>query len=77
MTTKRKDDKSNATLTDVLRRAILDSDVTMYGIAKGSGVDRASLTRFRDGDRSLRLDKADKLAAFFGLELKPAKRKDA
>lgn len=56
-------------LTYILRQAILDSGETMYGIAKGSGIDRASLTRFRDGDRSLRLDKADLLATYFGFKL--------
>lgn len=63
-------------MTALLRQAIVDSDKPMLVIAKETGLDRASLTRFRDGERSLRLDKADILAAYFGLETKPAKRKE-
>lgn len=81
MNAKRKLDKTKTkplgNLTDTLRRAIAESELSLYAIAQGSGIDRASLTRFRDGERSLRLDKADLLAAYFGFELKPVKRKDA
>jgi hypothetical protein len=44
-----------------------------------AGVERASIQRFVDGRNSLRLDKADKLAAFLGLELRETaypRRKD-
>jgi plasmid maintenance system antidote protein VapI len=57
------------TISDVLRRAILDSGLSLLRIAKDTGVQRASLSRFVRGKNSLRLDVADKLAVYFGLEL--------
>jgi plasmid maintenance system antidote protein VapI len=62
-------------ITDVLRRAILDSGLPLLRIAEATGVERASLSRFVAGKRSLRLDMADKLAAYFGLTLTPAGKK--
>src|SRR5262249_8755942 len=56
-------------ITDVLRQAILDSGLPLLQIAEATGVERASLSRFVAGKRSLRLDMADKLAAYFGLTL--------
>jgi plasmid maintenance system antidote protein VapI len=50
----------------------------MLAMAKSTGVERMSLVRFARGERSLRLDMADRLAAYFGLGLVPApsQRKD-
>jgi plasmid maintenance system antidote protein VapI len=62
-------------LTDPLRRALAECELPMLRIAADSGVDRASLIRFRDGERSLRLDMADRLAEYFGLQLVPRKRR--
>lgn len=56
-------------MTDVLRRAVLDSELPLLRIAQDTGVQRASLSRFVRGKNSLRLDVADKLAAYFGLVL--------
>ena len=56
-------------MTDVLRAAIQQSDVTRYRIAQDTGVKEASLCRFVHGEQSLRLDKADALADYLGLEL--------
>lgn len=56
-------------LTAALRRAIRDSGEPIQGLAKAAGIARMSLARFANGERSLRLDKAGKLAAYFGLEL--------
>jgi len=58
-------------MTDVLKTAIEESDRTRYRIAKGSGIDEAALIRFMRGETSLRLDKADRLAAYLGLRLVP------
>jgi plasmid maintenance system antidote protein VapI len=41
----------------------------MLTIANECGVERTSLLRFARGDQSLRLDCADRLAAYFGLRL--------
>jgi plasmid maintenance system antidote protein VapI len=64
-----------ATLTDVLRRVIIDSGLATQALAKATGVERMSIARFVRGERSLRLDMADRLSAYFGLELRPAKRR--
>jgi plasmid maintenance system antidote protein VapI len=63
------------TLSDVLRRTILDSGKALIAIERETGVQRMSIARFLEGKTSLRLDKADRLADFFGLELRPARRK--
>ncbi len=67
-------------ITDVLRQAILDSGLPLLRIARETGVQRASLSRFVRGKNSLRLDVADKLAKYFELRLmatqqKPVKQK--
>ena len=58
-------------MTTVLLRTIKASGQSLYAIAKASGVDKVALGRFVGGKQSLRLDRADKLAAHFGLELRP------
>jgi plasmid maintenance system antidote protein VapI len=57
------------TISEVLRQAIIDSGLSLLRLAQETGVERASLSRFVAGKRSLRLDMADKLAAYFGLQL--------
>ena len=57
------------TITDALRKAISDSGKPLLRIANESGVARGSLIRFLRGDQSLRLDKADILANYFGLKI--------
>jgi plasmid maintenance system antidote protein VapI len=61
-------------MTDTLRRAILDSGLPLLRIAQDTGVQRASISRFIRGERSLRLDLADKLAAYFELRLRPERK---
>ena len=61
-------------MSDILKKAIKDSGMAHYAIEQETGVQRASIMRFMRGERSLRLDIADKLAVYLGLEL--AKRKD-
>ena len=64
---------TNKTMTDILRRTILDQieagEVTYLGLGRDTGVSRMSIMRFATGRRSIRLDMADKLAAYFGLAL--------
>jgi hypothetical protein len=66
--------KRPAPITDLLRRTIVqaieDGQVSLNGIERETGVTRASVMRFLRGEQSIRLDKADALAAFFGLELR-------
>ena len=65
-------------ISDLLRRIIVrgvEGGRTNYkALERETGVTRASIMRFVRGSQSLRLDKADRLAAYLGLELR-AKRK--
>ncbi len=63
--------KRKSTLTDVLRAAIERSGLTRYRIAKETGIPESNLRRFARGEMSVRLDKADRLAAYLGLRLTP------
>jgi plasmid maintenance system antidote protein VapI len=55
------------TMTELLRQALIEAD-NNYAVAKATGVQKTSLIRFRRGEQSLRLDMADRLAAYFGIE---------
>jgi plasmid maintenance system antidote protein VapI len=61
-------------MSGVLRAAIVASGVPYKTLERETGVTRASIMRFVRGSQSLRLDMADKLAAYFRLTL-TAKRK--
>jgi plasmid maintenance system antidote protein VapI len=67
------DDTTPAPISDLLRRTIaraIEGGRTNYlALERETGVARASVRRFVRGTQSLRLDVADKLAAYFGLEL--------
>jgi plasmid maintenance system antidote protein VapI len=60
--------------TDALRKAIAESGLAHIAIERETGVKRQSIMRFMRGERSLRLDMADRLAAFFGLTVKPQRK---
>ncbi len=61
-------------MTTRLRDAINDSPLSFKALEKETGVLRQTLMLFARNESSIRLDKADKLAEYFGLEL--TKRKD-
>ena len=61
-------------MTEVLRAAIVVSGVPYKALERETGVTRASVMRFVRGSQSLRLDKAERLADYLGLELR-SKRK--
>jgi hypothetical protein len=52
---------------------VRDSRLSAYRISKDTGLVVTSIIRFVDGETSLRLDKADVLAEYLGLE--PMQRK--
>ncbi len=62
-------------LSETLRQAITKSEMPFLQIEQETGVIRQSLMKFARGEQSLRLDMADKLAEFFGLELVKRKGK--
>ena len=61
-------------LTEQLHSAIKTSGATLYRISKDSGVLNAVLHRFATGQRQIKLDQADKLAAYFGMRLTRPRR---
>ena len=56
-------------LSDSLRNQIAGSTLSVNQIAQGSGISQAVLCRFLNRKRTLRLDTADRLATYFGLEV--------
>ena len=61
--------KQTKTMTESLRQRIVDSELPLLTLEQETGVKRQSIMRFLRGERSLRLDTADKLAAYFDLQL--------
>ena len=65
-------------IAEALQDAINASGMSIKALERQTGVSRQSMMHFMRGTRTLRLDIADKLASYFGLELGPgtqAKRK--
>jgi len=63
--------KAQSTVSDQLRQAIQQSDLTIYALAKLTGISSQQISRFAKGERSLTLEVFDKLAATLGLQLAP------
>lgn len=61
--------KNYTSMTDALLAAIESSELSYKALETETGVTRQSLMGFAKGERTLRLDIADKLAAYFGLEV--------
>ncbi len=60
------------TMTELLRAALNQAE-SFNSVERNTGVTRQSLMKFARGEQSLRLDKADILAEYFGIEVR---RKD-
>jgi plasmid maintenance system antidote protein VapI len=58
---------------DALKEAIRGSGLSLTHIEADTGVQRASLSRFLAGRRTLRLDMADRLAVYFKLTVRSSK----
>jgi len=69
--------KKPETMTDTLRRVIEESQMSFKALERETGVTRQSMMSFVRGERSLRLDIADKLVTYFELELQPTKKRKA
>lgn len=62
-------------LAAILRNSARSSGLSVYEIAKESGVDQSTLNKFLKGQRAnLRLDIADRLLTFFQLRVVSAAR---
>lgn len=61
------------TISEALRSALRDAiqRESIRSVARGSGVPHPSLVRFLAEVRTLRLDMADKLAAYLGVKVRP------
>jgi transcriptional regulator with XRE-family HTH domain len=51
------------------RKAIEESGLTLYAIAKQTGIDQSQLSRFMRSERGLSIKTAEQLAAVVGLKL--------
>lgn len=56
-------------LSEALKRSIRASEMTVYEIAKRSGVSQIVISRFLSGERDIRMATADRLADVLGLKL--------
>ncbi len=65
--------QAKTTMTDALRRALADCE-SVRAVSRATGVPQCSLSRFVTGKQSLRLDMADRLAEYFGVEVHPPRR---
>ena len=63
------------TMTDAIREAIAESELSFKALERETGVVRQSLMKFAAGEQTIRLDAADKLAKFFGIEITRRKAK--
>ena len=61
-------------MTNAIREAIAESELSFKAIERETGVLRQSLMKFAASEQTLRLDAADKLADFFNIEIR--RRKD-
>ena len=61
-------------LTDQLRKAIDDSGLSLYAVAKATHTPYAVIHGFANGHRDIKLETADKLAELFKMKLTAAKR---
>jgi len=56
-------------MTEVIRKAIQESNKTVYRIAKEAGTSTAVVSRFLKGERDIRLATADRIAKALDLTL--------
>jgi plasmid maintenance system antidote protein VapI len=61
--------QASSPITALLKRTIIESGIPYKALERETGVKRSSIQRFVDGRQSIRLDMADRLAGYFGLEL--------
>jgi len=67
--------KAYDTMTDAICEAIAESDLSFKALGRETGVARQSLMRFAAGEQTIRLDSADTLAEYFGIEITRRKAK--
>jgi hypothetical protein len=63
-------------LSDQIRRAILDADISRYRLATDARVDPGHLSRFVNGKAGLGLDAIDRIAEVLKLRITVGRRKE-
>lgn len=63
------------TISETLCEYIEDSQLTYHSLAEATGISDGILSRFMREERSITLPTAEKLAEYFGLELRPVRKK--
>jgi plasmid maintenance system antidote protein VapI len=63
------------TVSESLRKAIIDSGETLYRVAKDSGVSYPTVHRFVRHQRPISLEAVDRLCTYLGLRLSPMNTK--
>ncbi len=61
--------KKSKRISEQIRQAIEKSGKTRYEIAKETGVEESSLSRFHHKQRSISLEAVDRIGEFLGLEI--------
>jgi len=61
--------KKQATISDQVKAAIANADISMCRIARESGIDVATLSRFMHGKGGLSTEGLDKIGAILGLQI--------
>jgi predicted transcriptional regulator len=63
-------------LSDQLRAAIVNADVSRYAISKATGVSQAALSHFVNGRRGVSVEAMDAVGLYLGLSItsRPKKR---
>jgi len=56
-------------MTEMLRTAIRESEMSFMEMERRSGVLRQTIMKFVDGEQSIRLESADKLARMFSIKV--------
>jgi hypothetical protein len=69
----RKEAREETTLSGGLRRAVHGSSLPLSALAERAGISPLALDEFLTGERTLRSDVLDRLAATLGYVLQPAK----
>jgi len=62
--------KGRTTMAEALKKAMTKSGKTVAAVAREAGIAQPVLHRFVKGERDLTLRTANKLAVYFGLELR-------
>ena len=67
--------KQSKLLTDQLRKAIDDSGLTRYRIAKATGIDESAMAKFYNGRRGLSMDALNALGEFLQLTIRLGRKR--